>query len=79
MAHRAGDQIGSTYDMPELLRIKAQILAAMPRHGRASAISCLTEASNSRASNLRLPWSWRSMMTLALFASRGGQGDQATS
>jgi hypothetical protein len=30
--------------MAELLRIKAQILAAMPQHGRDSALNCLAEA-----------------------------------
>ncbi|HTC04005.1 MAG TPA: winged helix-turn-helix domain-containing protein, partial [Xanthobacteraceae bacterium] len=40
---RATDR-GSTYDTAELLRIKAQILAAMPQYGQDSAIDCLTEA-----------------------------------
>jgi predicted ATPase/DNA-binding winged helix-turn-helix (wHTH) protein len=35
---------GTTFWMAELLRIKAQVLAAMPQHGRVAAISCLTEA-----------------------------------
>jgi hypothetical protein len=30
--------------MADLLRIKARVLAAMPRHGRLAAINCLTEA-----------------------------------
>jgi predicted ATPase/DNA-binding winged helix-turn-helix (wHTH) protein len=68
---------GSTYDMPELLRIKAQILAAMPRHGRASAISCLTEAIEVARVQSALALELRSMMTLARLLSEGGQGDQA--
>jgi predicted ATPase/DNA-binding winged helix-turn-helix (wHTH) protein len=35
---------GTTFWMAELLRIKAQVLAAMPQHGRVAAINCLTEA-----------------------------------
>jgi predicted ATPase/DNA-binding winged helix-turn-helix (wHTH) protein len=35
---------GTTFWMAELLRIKAQVLAGMPQHGRIAAISCLTEA-----------------------------------
>jgi hypothetical protein len=46
---------GATYDLPELLRIKAQIFADMPRYGPVSAMSCISEAIKSRASNLRSP------------------------
>ena len=35
---------GSTFDMAELLRIKAQILAAIPQYGRVAAMDCLTES-----------------------------------
>ena len=68
---------GSTYDMPELLRIKAQILAAMPRHGRESAISCLTEAIEVARVQSALALELRSMMTLVRLLSEGGQRDQA--
>jgi predicted ATPase len=68
---------GSTYDMPELLRIKAQILVAMPRHGRASAISCLTEALEVARVQSALALELRSMMTLARLLSEGGKGQQA--
>jgi hypothetical protein len=40
---RATDR-GSTFDVAELLRIKAQILAVMPQYGRDQAMNCLTEA-----------------------------------
>ncbi len=68
---------GSTYDMPELLRIKAQILAAMPRYGRASAMSCLTEAIEVARVQSALALELRSMMTLARLLTEGGQWDQA--
>jgi hypothetical protein len=35
---------GSTFDMAELLRVKALVLATMPQHGRDAAMNCLTEA-----------------------------------
>jgi predicted ATPase/DNA-binding winged helix-turn-helix (wHTH) protein len=35
---------GTTFWMAELLRIKARVLAAMPRHGQTAAMNCLTEA-----------------------------------
>jgi predicted ATPase len=68
---------GSTYDMPELLRIKAQILAAMPRHGRASAMSCLTEAIEVARGQSALALELRSMMNLARLLAEGGQRDKA--
>jgi predicted ATPase len=68
---------GSTYDMPELLRIKAQILAAMPRHGRVSAMSCLTEANEVARVQSALAWELWSAVDLARLLSEGGQRDQA--
>jgi predicted ATPase len=68
---------GSTYDMPELLRIKAQILAAMPRHGRVSAMSCLTEAIEVARVQSALALELRSTMTLARFLAEDGQREQA--
>jgi predicted ATPase len=68
---------GSTYDMPELLRIKAQILAAMPRHGRVSAMSCLTEAIEVARVQSALALELRSTMTLAHLLAEDGQPEQA--
>jgi predicted ATPase len=68
---------GSTYDMPELLRIKAQILADMPRYGPASAMSCVTEAIDIARVQSALALELRSTMTLARMLSEGGQRDQA--
>jgi predicted ATPase/DNA-binding winged helix-turn-helix (wHTH) protein len=68
---------GSTYDMPELLRIKAQILAAMPRYGRDSAMSCLIEAIEVARVQSALALELRSMIDLARLLSEGGRRDQA--
>jgi predicted ATPase/DNA-binding winged helix-turn-helix (wHTH) protein len=68
---------GSTYDMPELLRIKAQILAAMPRHGRVPAMSCLTEAIEVARVQSALALELRSTMTLARLLAEDGQREQA--
>jgi predicted ATPase/DNA-binding winged helix-turn-helix (wHTH) protein len=68
---------GSTYDMPELLRIKAQIFVDMPRYGSASAMSCVTEAIEVARVQSALALELRSTMTLARLLSEGGQRDQA--
>jgi predicted ATPase/DNA-binding winged helix-turn-helix (wHTH) protein len=73
---RAAD-CGSTYDMPELLRIKAQIFADMPRYGPASAMSCVTEAIDIARVQSALALELRSTMTLARMLSEGGHRDQA--
>jgi predicted ATPase len=63
--------------MPELLRIKAQILAATQRNGAATVISCLTEAIEVARTQSALALELRSTMTLARLLSEGGQRDQA--
>jgi predicted ATPase/DNA-binding winged helix-turn-helix (wHTH) protein len=68
---------GSTFDLPELLRIKAQILAAIPRYGSAAAIGCLTEAIEVARKQSALALELRSTMVLARFLSESGQRDQA--
>jgi predicted ATPase/DNA-binding winged helix-turn-helix (wHTH) protein len=68
---------GSTYDMPELLRIKAQILAAMPRQGRAAAMSCLSEAIEVARIQSAVALELRSTMALARLLSEGGQRDRS--
>ena len=73
---RATDR-GSTFDMAELLRIKAQILAAMPQYGRDSAISCLTEALAVAKAQSALALELRSTITQARLLAEGGQRDQA--
>jgi predicted ATPase/DNA-binding winged helix-turn-helix (wHTH) protein len=68
---------GSTYDMAELLRIKAQILAAIPQHGRDSAINCLTEALAVAKSQSALALELKSTIALAPLLAEAGQRDQA--
>jgi predicted ATPase/DNA-binding winged helix-turn-helix (wHTH) protein len=68
---------GSTFDMAELLRIKAQVLAAMPQHGRDSAMNCLTEALAVARAQSALALELRSTIALARMLAEGGQRDQA--
>jgi predicted ATPase len=63
--------------MAELLRIKAQVLAAMPQHGRDSAMNCLTEALAVARAQSALALELRSTMTQARLLAEGGQRDQA--
>jgi predicted ATPase/DNA-binding winged helix-turn-helix (wHTH) protein len=70
-------ECGSTYDMAELLRIKARILAAMPRHGLVSAVNCLTEAIEVARVQSALALELRSTTTLARLLAEGGQRNQA--
>ena len=68
---------GSAFDMAELLRIKAQILAAMPQHGRDSAMSCLTEAIAVAKAQAALALELRSTTDLARLLAESGRRDQA--
>jgi len=72
---RATDR-GSTYDTAELLRIKAQIVAAMPQYGRESAMNCLTEALAVARAQSALALVLRSTITQARLLGEGGQRDQ---
>ena len=66
---------GAELDLPELLRIKSQILAA--RHDRKSAMSCLTEALTVARAQSALAWELRSTVALARLLCEDGQRDQA--
>jgi tetratricopeptide (TPR) repeat protein len=66
---------GVQLDLPELLRIKSQILAA--RHDRESALNCLTEALAVARAQSALASELRSTMVLARLLSEGGQRDRA--
>jgi predicted ATPase/DNA-binding winged helix-turn-helix (wHTH) protein len=68
---------GSTFDMAELLRVKAQILAAMPEHGRVSAVKCLAEALEIARAQSALALELRSMMDLARLLAEAGHREQA--
>jgi len=71
---RAKDS-GVEVDLPELLRIKSQILAA--RHDRESAMNCLTEALTVARAQSALAWELRSTTALARLLCEGGERDQA--
>ena len=73
---RAAD-CGSAYDMAELLRVKAQILAAIPQYGRDSAINCLTEALAIAKSQSALALELKATIALARLLAEGGERDQA--
>jgi tetratricopeptide (TPR) repeat protein len=66
---------GVELDLPELLRIKSQILAA--RHDRESAMNCLTEALAVARAQSALAWELRSAMALARMLREDDQRDQA--
>jgi predicted ATPase/DNA-binding winged helix-turn-helix (wHTH) protein len=68
---------GATFDMAELLRTKAQVLAAMPQYGRAPAMDCLIEALAIAREQSALAWQLRSAIDLARLQSESGQRDQA--
>jgi predicted ATPase/DNA-binding winged helix-turn-helix (wHTH) protein len=66
---------GVEIDLPELLRIKSQILAA--QHDRESALNGLTEALAIARAQSALAWELRSTMALARLLCEDGQRDQA--
>jgi predicted ATPase/DNA-binding winged helix-turn-helix (wHTH) protein len=68
---------GATFDMAELLRIKGQILAAMPQPDRTSAANCLMQSLAVAREQSALAWELRSAMALARLLSENGQRDQA--
>ena len=76
-AIRRATDCGSAYDTAELLRIKAQILAAMPQYGWDSAMNCLTEAVAVAKAQSALALELRSTTDLVRLLAKGGQHDQA--
>jgi predicted ATPase len=68
---------GSSFDMAELLRVKAQILAAMPQYGRRAAMDCLTESLAVAKAQSALALELRSTIDLAALLTEIGQRDQA--
>jgi predicted ATPase/DNA-binding winged helix-turn-helix (wHTH) protein len=68
---------GVMFDMAELLRIKGQILVAMPRPDRASAVDCLMHSLGVAREQSALAWELRSAMALARLLAENGHRDQA--
>jgi predicted ATPase/DNA-binding winged helix-turn-helix (wHTH) protein len=66
---------GLEFCLPELLRIKSQILSA--QHDREGAVNCLTEALAVARAQSALAWELRSTMVLARLLCEGGERDQA--
>jgi predicted ATPase/DNA-binding winged helix-turn-helix (wHTH) protein len=66
---------GLKLDLPELLRIKSQILVA--QHDGESATNCLMEALTVAREQSALAWELRSTMDLARLLREGGQRDKA--
>ena len=68
---------GATFDMPELLRIKGQILAAMPRPDRTLAANYLMQSLVVAREQSALAWELRSATALARLLSENGQREKA--
>ena len=68
---------GATFDLAELLRIKASILAAMPQHGYAPAVDCLSEALAVAREQSALTLELRSASAMARLLAANGRRDEA--
>jgi predicted ATPase len=68
---------GAAFYLAELLRVKAQILAAMPGQDRSLALECLNEALTVARGQSALALELRSAATLAQLLAESGQRDQA--
>lgn len=68
---------GATFDMAELLRIKGQILSAMPQSDRTLAADCLMHSLAVAREQSALAWELRSATALARLLSENGRRDQA--
>jgi hypothetical protein len=68
---------GASYDMAELLRIKAEIVASMPWQDRTAAIDCVTAALGVAREQSALALELRSTMVLARLLADSGQRDSA--
>jgi predicted ATPase len=70
-------ETGLAVELADLLRIKADILAAIPNYGRMPALSCVREAIAVARKQSALALELRSTVTLARFLSQSGERDQA--
>ncbi|WMT76361.1 winged helix-turn-helix domain-containing protein [Bradyrhizobium sp. Ash2021] len=75
MSRPAG--FGSTFDMAELLRLKAEVLAKMPQGDRDAAAKLLKEAMRSAHEQFALVYELRSATSLARLFFDDGQRDDA--
>jgi predicted ATPase len=70
-------QNGNSFDFPEMLRIKGEILAAMPRSDGLEAEACLLRSLNQARSQGDLGWELRTAMSLAKLMSEQRRPEQA--
>ena len=68
---------GATFDLAELLRIKAEILTAIPQQGYGSAVDCLREALAVAREQSALALELRAATALARLLSQSGQWGEA--
>jgi predicted ATPase len=68
---------GAIYDMPELLRLKAEVLAEMPHANRTAVLECIEESLKLAREQSALAYELRSATTLARLVSETGRRDEA--
>jgi predicted ATPase len=69
-------QNGNSFDFPEMLRIKGNILAAMPQSDGLEAEAWLLHSLNQARSQADLSWELRTAMSLAKLVSKQGRLEQ---
>ena len=68
---------GTTFDIPDLLRLKAEVLMEMPQGDRTVAVNYLKESMKLAREQSALAYELRSATTLARFLSESGQPGEA--
>jgi DNA-binding winged helix-turn-helix (wHTH) protein len=71
--------LGATFHITELLRLKAEVLAAAPQKDVAAALDCLRQSLRFARDQSALAHELRSATTLARLLSEGGQREEAKS
>jgi DNA-binding winged helix-turn-helix (wHTH) protein len=71
--------LGATFHIAELLRLKAEVLAAAPQKDVAAALDCLRQSLRFARDQSVLAYELRSATTLARLLSEGGQREEARS
>ena len=71
--------LGATFHMAELLRLKAEVLAAAPKMDVVAALDCIRQSLRFARDQSALAYELRSATTLARLLSEGGQREEARS
>jgi DNA-binding winged helix-turn-helix (wHTH) protein len=71
--------LGATFHIAELLRLKAEVLAAAPQKDAAAALDCLRQSLRFARDQSALAYELRSATTLARLLFEGGQREEARS